>query len=199
MKRLKNEGIPILCRDTIFKSIFTKHKNILSIFIDDITGIKLNDYNLSMNELQITRNKEKFKKCDFVITSDNYIFDIELNSSYSKTLLIKNTSYVFNLFASNTDSGKTYNKDLYVYQININNYSRNKKQLLDYQILNYKHNKLFLDNFKIYDLDIVKASELYYNEIDKCNRITYWGALFRCKTVDEMRPILEELIGYAVS
>ena len=146
----KEDRLPILCRDEIFKSIFMKHKDILAIFIKDITGITLNNFNIIMNELPITRKKEKFKRCDFVIKDNNFIFNIELNSSYSESLLIKNTSYVFNLFASQADSGKRYNRDLFVYQININNFSRNNKPILDYQILNYKYHKIYLNNFKIY-------------------------------------------------
>ena len=169
----KEELLPLLCRDRIFKSIFTMYQDVLKIFIYDITGIKLNNLQISMNELPITRKDEKFKVCDLVITDDNYIIDIELNSSYSKTLIIKNTSYIFNLFASHCDKGKKYSTRLQVIQININYFSRFNKPVLSYQLLNQKYDKLYLNNFKIYDLDIVKSNEIYYNDKEK----PQWDAL----------------------
>ncbi len=53
------ESSSILCSDVIFKSFFIKYPNILSKFIYDITGYKLNDIKLTCNEMPITRYKEK--------------------------------------------------------------------------------------------------------------------------------------------
>ena len=109
---MTKKELPILCADSIFKSIFTKRPNILSKFIYDITGDKLDNIDLISNELPITRYKEKFKRCDFIIKDDNKIYNIELNSEFSNTLIIKNTSYIFSLFSSYTSKGKDYDKDL---------------------------------------------------------------------------------------
>ena len=73
----------ILSSDIIFKSIFMKNPNILSKFIYDIAGININNLVLISNELPITRNHEKFKRCDFLIKYHNTIINIELNSSYT--------------------------------------------------------------------------------------------------------------------
>ena len=72
---------PLLCNDVIFKSVFTGLEFILEKFIYDITGDKIKDIKLYANEVPIVRNKEKFKRCDFLIKKDNTIYNIELNNS----------------------------------------------------------------------------------------------------------------------
>ena len=108
------EKYPILCSDPIFKSIFSKYPNILRKFIYDVTGRYYKNISLGMNEIPINRYKEKFKRCDFIISTDsNTIINIELNNNYSKTMLIKNTSYIFELFSNYTSSGEYYNDPCY--------------------------------------------------------------------------------------
>ena len=186
--------IPILCYDPVFKSIFMKHPKILSKFIYDITGNSLDNINLVSNELPITRQGEKFKRCDFIVKDNNKIYNIELNSSYSKTLLIKNTSYIFSLFSTNASIGEKYNKDLEVIQININNFSRFNRPVLDYQIMNSNYYCVYLDSLKIYDLDIVKCNKLYYNGRVRKRNYLKWGALFSCTTIEDMKPILDKIL-----
>ena len=185
---------PILCSDPIFKSIFMKYPHVLSKFIYDITGNKLDNINLVSNELPITRGGEKFKRCDFIIIFNNKIYNIELNNSYSKTLLIKNTSYIFSLFSTNASIEQNYNKDLEVIQININNFSRFDKPVLDYQIMNSNYYSVYLDSLKIYDLDIVKCNKLYYNGRVRKRNYLKWGALFSCTNIEDMKPILDNLL-----
>ena len=187
--------IPLLMYDPIFKSIFMKLPNILSKFIYDITGNKYNNIILGMNELPINRYKEKFKRCDFIINTDsNTIINIELNNDYSKTMLVKNTSYIFNIFSRYTSSGNKYNKDIDVIQININNFSRFDKPILDYQILNNSYSYVYFRGLKILDLDIVNCRSVYYNQSRK-RKVIKWGALFSCITFEEMEPILNELLN----
>ena len=184
----------ILCSDVIFKSIFMKYPNILSKFIYDITGYKLNNIKLICNEMPITRYKEKFKRCDFLIYYGNKIINIELNDSYSKTLLIKNTSYAFGLFSSYTSKGKKYPSNLEIIQINVNNFSRFDKPILDYKVMNNNYGYTYIDGLKIFDLDIVKSKNMYYNA-DRLRNYIRWGALFSCENINDMKPILYELIN----
>ena len=185
---------PLLCNDVIFKSVFTGLEFIIEKLIYDITGNKINNTTLYANEIPIVRGKEKFKRCDFLIKKDNTIYNIELNSSNYDTLIIKNTSYIFSLFASDTSRGDEYNKDLEVIQININNFTRFNKPVLDYKIMNKKYGHVYLDSLKIYDLDIVKCNKLYYNDRIKKRRYLKWGALFSCMTLEEIKPIINQLL-----
>ena len=185
---------PLLCNDVIFKSLFTGLEFILEKLIYDITGNSINNIILHYNEIPIVRGKEKFKRCDFLIKKDNTIYNIELNNSSSKTNLIKNTSYIFSLFASDTSKGKKYNKDLNIIQININNFTRYNKPVLDYKFINDNYGYNYLDSLKIYELDIVKCKKMYYNERIRKRRHIKWGALFSCITIEEMKLIIDELL-----
>ena len=107
-----HNSIPILCNDIIFKSLFIDMEELLKRFIYDITGYKLHNITLEVNEIPITRKNEKFKRCDLIIKSENIIFNIELNSMYYKSLIVKNLSYICGLLSKNTSKGDNYNEDL---------------------------------------------------------------------------------------
>ena len=69
-EKLYELSLPFMCYDISIKAIFTDEVNILAKMVSDITGI---DYNLlednivlETNELPISRNNEKVKKCDFI-------------------------------------------------------------------------------------------------------------------------------------
>ena len=186
---------PILCYDVIFKSIFCNLEDILNKFIFDINGEKFHKITLGMNELPIQRKNEKFKRCDFIINTDkNIIINIELNHQNSKSLLVKNTSYIFELFSTYTSKSNQYIEKLKIIQININYFSKFKKYLLDYKIQNSSYGLVYFDGLKIFDLDIEKCKYLYYNNYIRKKRALKWGALFASASIEEMKPILEELL-----
>ena len=192
---MHNQDSPILCSDVIFKSVFLHHEEILIKMIYDITGLRLENIHFYMNEIPIRRGNEKFKRCDFIIHTDkNIIINIELNRDYSKTILIKNTSYLYELFSTYVSRGEDYNENLKVIQININHFSRFGKSVLSYKMMNYTYQYVYLDNIKIWDLDIIKTRELYYKGLKRVKRYIKWGALFGCTSLEEMEPILEELL-----
>ena len=185
---------PLLCNDVIFKSLFIGIEFVLEKFIYDITGDKVKDIKLYANEIPIKRGKEKFKRCDFLIKHNNTIYNIELNNSYYDALLIKNTSYIFSLYSTDASRGNEYNKDLEVIQININNYTRFNKPILDYKIINNNYGYVYLDSLKIYELDIEKCNKLYYNDRIRKRRYLKWGALFSCTNLNDISLILDELL-----
>ena len=192
---MEDKEIPILCLDVIFKSVFSDLESILKYFIYDITGLKFNKIILGMNELPINKKNEKYKKCDFIIHTDkNVIINIELNDTYYQSMLIKNTSYVFSLFSRYTSKGDEYLENLKVIQININNFSRFNKPIIDYRIMNNSYGYIYLNNISIYDLDIIRSKKLYDNKLTRIRRYIRWGRLFACTSIEEMEPILDELL-----
>ena len=188
------KDLPILCHDVIFKSLFINNVDLLLMFIKDITNLNFKDMHLYCNERPIMRDGEKFKRCDFILRNDNHIINIELNSNYYDTLIIKNTCYVFSLFSTDASSGKEYNKDLVVIQININNFTRFNKPILDFKIIDNTYSNIYLNNIEIFDLDIVKSSKVYYNEDEKGRNYLKWGALFASTTLEEIDNILSSIL-----
>ena len=148
---------------------FSEFENILGKMISDITGI---DYKilkdniiLETNELPISRKNEKAKKCDFIIRVDkNMVINLELNKESYSELLIKNLSYIFNVFSTITKKGQKYNENLNVIQININCFKDNLYEknlpLIDFKLSNIKNKQVLIDNLIIYMLNVVKCSEV---------------------------------------
>ena len=186
----------ILCSDVIFKSLFLNLEDILVKFIYDITGYQFEHIVFYMNEIPIQRKDEKFKRCDFIIETDrNVIINIELNRYFSDTILVKNTGYVFSLFSRYSSKGVEYNKDLKVIQININCFSRFNKSVLDYRILNGKYGYSYFSGIEIWDLDVIQSKKLFDSDLKRKKRYIKWGALFSCTSIEEMEPILGELLN----
>ena len=176
-----------LINDRFFKTLFINNTNALAKLISDITKIpysKLKDnIILTINEIPITNKIEKFKKCDFIVKIDNEaLINIELNTSKYKGLKTKNLSYSFNLYSTHTKIGNQYNEDLVIIQINLNTFSNKNNSYLDVYELRNKKGTKYIENFKIFTLDIVKCNKLYYDKPETSNNIIKWGAFFYSKT-----------------
>ena len=170
--------------------------------VSDITGI---DYSilednvlLETNELPITRYNEKVKKCDFILRiGEDRIINLELNQRSYTGMIVKNLSYLFHLFSASSKKGEAYNDNLIVTQINLNCYKEDdEKPLKKYSLREDDTNKLYVKNVIIYDLNVVKCHEIYYNEIDKRNLPNYikWGALIFSKELEEIPDIVDSFL-----
>ena len=174
--------------------------------IADITGI---DYELlrdniilETNELSVERKNEKAKRCDFILRiSDDNIINLEINRQSYTGLIVKNLSYVFRLFSTAFKKGENYNDNLIVTQINLNCFKgedyEEVKPLSKYHLREDDDNKLYAKNLVIYDLNVVKCHELYYNkrELDIPNYVR-WGALIYNNKLSEIPNILKEVVTY---
>lgn len=202
----KNLSLPILCYDVIFKSIFINQENILAKMVSDITGI---DYELlkdnvilETNELPINMKNEKVKRCDFILRINNgNIINLELNSHRYAGMLVKNLSYLFQLFSTSSKRSESYNENLIVTQININCFK--EKNLEDIKALSKYHlreddsNKLYVKNIAIYELNVVKCHELYYNVDSQEQLPNYikWGALIYSNHIEEIAEVAKEIVS----
>jgi hypothetical protein len=197
---MENRKIKRCIYDPHFKSIFIENPNALASLISSITGI---DYNLMKNNLTIKTNEipingldEKFKRTDFLITFDNYIINVEANGFKYDELKSKNTSYAMEVFAENTKSGKDYNTNLVLIQINLNAFSVTNKILAKYYISDPETGEIYLQNFIFYALDIAKSYKLFYNtnEKDITNYIR-WGAFLYSENLSELDNILGNMLA----
>lgn len=204
-KKKKNKlKYPILCYDVFFKSIFINQENLLAKMVSDITDIDYkileNNIILEINELPVRTNREKAKKCDFVlrIGKDN-IINLELNLKSYSGLIVKNLSYIFHLFSTSTKRGEEYEDDLIIFQINLNCFKEIEDNipLKKYSLREETTNKLYLKNIGIYDLNVVKCHELYYNEPNKDKLPNYikWGALIYSKDIRAMSSIMDSFLS----
>ena len=193
---------PFLLYDPVFKSVFSGNENILGKMISDITGFNYlfleNNILLETNELSIDRFNEKFKRCDFIVrVSEDNIINLEINTKTYQGYLIKNLSYIFHIFKTNSVKGEEYNENLEVTQININNFNTGDKALSKYYLKEDETNELYTKSLEIFDLSVVKCKKIYYNNHRKeVPNYIKWGALLSCKIdeTDKMEKILRELL-----
>ena len=182
-----------MCYDIVFKALFIDEVNILVKIVSDITGMDYeileNNVTLDTNELPVNSLKEKAKRCDFILRLDeNNILNIELNASYYTGLVIKNLAYIFNIFSRVTKSSEKYDEDLNVIQLNLNCYEKNSDEALEqYQLREVNSHKLYTKNINIFNLNVVKCLELYYNldNLDDVPKHIKWGALIYNRDIEK--------------
>ena len=195
----KSLRYPFMCYDMIFKSVFIDNENILAKMISDITGLNYgfleNNIMLKTNELSNDRYNEKFKRCDFLVSfNNNPIINLELNPKSYIGLIIKNLSYLFHIYKTNSVSGEEYNDKLEVTQININNYGDSDKALNKY-LIKEELDKIYTNSLKILELNIVKCREIYYNNLEReVPNYIKWGTFLSSRDRNEMFDILSELL-----
>ena len=192
---------PFLCYDVVFKTLFSTHPNLLARLISDITNLSYdlleNNIYLEANELPIERDNEKFKRCDFIVKYDkNSVINIEINKHSYTGLLVKNLSYVCNLFSTRFSKGEDYDDNIQVIQININAFKDIKaKPLTKYYFKEETTNEIYIENINIYALNVVKCYEVYYNNHNnKENKFIDWGALIYSKTLEEIEEISKNIL-----
>ena len=200
-RKLNELSLPFLMFDIMFdisiKAIFTDEVNILSKMVSDITGIdyKLLEDNviLETNEIPVNRKNEKAKRCDFIlkINEDN-IINLEINTSYYLEVVIKNLSYIFGIYSRSAKKGEDYNENILIRQVNLNCYNNEKDKVLSkYTLLEEETHKLYSNSVAIFDLNVAKCNEVYYNLSEKEEIPNYirWGALLYNRDFEKIPEI----------
>lgn len=114
-------------------------------------------------------------------------------------MIIKNLSYLFHLFSASSKKGEEYNDNLIITQINLNCFKDKEGEnnpLKRYSLREDNTNKLYIKNIAIYDLNIVKCHEIYYNEDNKETLPNYikWGAFIFYKELEKIPDILKSFL-----
>ena len=188
-----------LCYDKVFKKVFKDNPNALAKLISDITEIPYleikDNITFNSNELRLSHIKEKSKICDFIVSVDNYSINIEMNMYPSKWIKYRNFAYLNNLYNGIMTTGLKYNEygKKVAIQINFNvNYKTEELPISKCVVFDTNRCKIFIDNYYIYQVDIVKCSDIVYNE----NEITNvplgirWGALLYANNLEDIETIL---------
>ena len=188
-----------LCYDKVFKKVFRDNPNALAKLISDITGIPYLEMKdnivFSSNELRLNHIKEKSKVCDFIVNVDNYSINIEMNMYPSKWIKYRNFAYLNNLYNGIVNSGLKYNEygKKVAIQINFNvNYKSEELPISKCVVFDTNRCKIFIDNYYIYQIDIVKCLDIVYNESEITNVLPgiRWGALLYADNLEDIEIIL---------
>ena len=201
-KEFSKLNLPFMCYDIVMKAIFIDEVNILAKMISDVTGIdyKLLEDNviLEANELPVSIKNEKAKRCDFILKIDkNNVLNLEINTSYYPELVIKNLSYLFNIYSRTSKKSEKYNKNILIRQLNLNCYDDNlDKPLSKYTLLEEETHMLYSKSIAIFDLNVVKCNDVYYNLSNKEVIPNYirWGALIYNRDFKKISEIAEGIM-----
>ena len=196
----KLDNTRILTYDIGFKSVFGRSTELMSRLISTITGINYDllkdNIILIVNEIPVIKKNEKLKRCDFIVRiGDGGLINLELNRYSNAFSRRKNFSYVTSLYGRRTTKGTNYELNLLLNQININAYNTGDdvSPLEIYELREEKSNKVYYKEdiqFKIFELNIAKCYQLYYNESDLRNDpIILLGALLYCANSMEMSKV----------
>ena len=196
----KLDNTRILTYDIGFKSVFGRSTELMSRLISTITGINYDllkdNMILIVNEIPVIKKNEKLKRCDFIVRiGDGGLINLELNRYSNAFSRRKNFSYVTSLYGRRTTKGTNYELNLLLNQININAYNTGDDvpPLEIYELREEKSNKVYYKEdiqFKIFELNIAKCYQLYYNESDLRNDpIILLGALLYCASSMEMSKV----------
>ena len=188
-----------ICYDKVFKKVFRDNPNALAKLISDITGIPYLEIKdnivFSSNELRLNHIKEKSKVCDFIVNVDNYSINIEMNMYPSKWIKYRNFAYLNNLYNAVVTTGLKYNEygKKVAIQINFNvNYKSEDLPISKCVVFDTNRCKIFIDNYYIYQIDIVKCLDIVYNEDEITNVLPgiRWGALLYADNLKDIETIL---------
>lgn len=188
-----------ICYDKVFKKVFRDNPNALAKLISDITGIPYLEIKdnivFSSNELRLNHIKEKSKVCDFIVNVDNYSINIEMNMYPSKWIKYRNFAYLNNLYNGIVELGLKYNEygKKVAIQINFNvNYKSEDLPISKCVVFDTNRCKIFIDNYYIYQIDIVKCLDIVYNEGEITNVLPgiRWGALLYADNLKDIETIL---------
>ena len=142
LEKLFKEGkiyIP-LTNDNAFKSILTQNPyyviDIVFKLFDIKEDIYKQNYYIRNNELIKTSKSEKLKKADLIFEIDGRVVNLEMNSSYYKDVIKKNTRYLYRIIDGSLKEGNKYDNDdkLHI-QINFDNYDLFGKSISYFDII----------------------------------------------------------------
>ena len=167
----KNKGASMLS-DTMFKTMFLKESRLdycaklLSCFLNRSYEEIRSNISFGKNELSNRKKYQKNQRCDLVLTLDNSILNVEINSNESPYIMERNIEYAYKLYSDVSRSGGRYNYKQ-VIQININNYAyEGCSKIMDTFALGNRENVLLTDKILIMQLYV---PNLYSKDIKELN------------------------------
>ena len=168
-KKLKeNEVIPVTF-DLMFKEVFTSPDchNFTCRMISGITGINENYLRKNLkvinNEVPKGQLKERTKRTDVLLNIEKNIINLEMNSIYYDGLFEKNDLYQHGLLASVTRIGEKYTDIKTVIQINIDNFSKFKKAISVFKVMEIDTKEIENEHYIKYHISLPKIQKKYYN------------------------------------
>ena len=177
--REENKVLPVTT-DAVFKDLFQDEsmKSILSYLISQIVGINYIHVfqNLVFRNTEHINKKalEKRKTSDLIVDIGDMVINLEMNSTDSEIIKIKNNFYHHNLAARLLKKGEKYEDSKKIIQINFNKIEKYDDRIIIKFMMRDEEGKYEIDkNYINYHINMAKIYEKYYNkeELSKFEKI----------------------------
>ena len=159
-----------LANDIVFKSIFFKDVELLKWLMERTfkslnLNYSINNFNIRNGELVVDRVFLRSRTLDVLIESDDYVYNLEVNSYFSKETTLRNYLYQSNYLIFMVHKGKDYLKSIKpVVQINYNvKTAKDNEYNGIYKELETKSYKEYPKIKEIINIDIAKYIDKWYN------------------------------------
>ena len=115
------------------------------------------------NEVPKGQLKERTKRTDVLLNIEKNIINLEMNSIYYDGLFEKNDLYQHGLLTSATRIGEKYTDIKTVIQINIDNFSKFKKAISVFKVMEIDTKEIENEHYIKYHISLPKIQKKYYN------------------------------------
>ena len=196
-----NKNIRSNMRDCTFKSITLDYrvKDFMCSIINEITNIpmdELMDGKFLNTYIPINHVGDKVRVSDIILSTKNYVINLEANKSYYPGVFKKNNSYYQYLLSNMYKSGKNYNLAKTVIQINFDCFSipyiYPRKKISEYILKEKKDNNEFIENDteKYYvDLNTLER-DARMKKFKDLTRLERYLLVFKLTDIDEIKNLV---------
>ena len=155
-------------RDLVFKTIFENKKNwdLLKRLIEEVIHEEVEVERILLSELNNDRVRIRRKVLDVIVKTKKDRINIEINSSNYNYFKRRNAAFIFKLYSDSLDSGESYNDMERIIQINLSVEQENTSHfplISEYTLHDKYLNRDYIDNLKIYEINITEMARLCYN------------------------------------
>ena len=153
--------------DKCFKCIFLNPNNVdlLNVLIKSVTMNSCTNISFSNIERNISMAIRR-KYLDALIDSNEAIIGIEVNGFNKKYVRPRNTAFMCDLYSNYTLTYHEYKEEKIIMQINFSYGIHSKEPIRKFMIKN-KHNKPYVKNFIIYEINMDYCLKFWYDRHKK--------------------------------
>ena len=166
----KGEVLPAT-EDIIFKNLIMRSREFLIIILEHFLGIDKEiirkNLHLENTTLPVSNAKEKKKVTDIIVRVEKNVVNLEMNASYYKGLINRNIDYILKGKTEANFSGENYDDNYIGIQINFDlDWQYDDREIIKFVLMDPERGIILSENLIIYNINLLKFSEKYYNNVE---------------------------------
>ena len=166
----KGEVLPAT-EDVVFKNLIMESREFLIIILEHFLGIDKEiirkNLHLENTTLPVSNAKEKKKVTDIIVRVEKNVVNLEMNASYYKGLINRNIDYILKGKTEANFSGENYDDNYIGIQINFDlDWQYDDREIIKFVLMDPERGIILSENLIIYNINLLKFSEKYYNNVE---------------------------------